>query len=155
MSTTTPTMGLIAPDINDKKGQTIEDLAANFQYLDKLFPIGTIYESTKPTNPGTFRGGTWTALEGRMLVGAGTAFPAGTTGGEKEHVLTNTELPSNIRFSGVNDSATITPEYTTYSPRIAQDLKSNWTGNFNVDGGGNAHNNMPPYRAIYMWERTA
>ena len=155
MSTLTPNMKLVAPDVNDKKGKTIEDLAANFQYLDALFPIGTIYESTKPTNPGTFRGGTWTALEGRVLIGAGAIFPAGTTGGEKEHVLTNSELPLNIRFSGVNSDAWNTPEMGVYSPRIAQDIKSNWTGNFNVDGGGKAHNNMPPYRSIYMWQRTA
>ena len=155
MSTLTATMQLIKPDVNDKKGQTISDLSTNFQYLDGLFPIGTIYESTKNVNPGTFRGGTWTPLEGRVLVGAGTVFPAGTTGGEKDHKLTNNEMPSNISFSGVNDDAPMLGEAGCYYPRIYQDRQANWTGNFKVSGGGTAHNNMPPYRAIYMWERTA
>lgn len=31
----------------------------------------------------------------------------------------------------------------------------NWTGETSSVGGGAAHNNMPPYLAVYMWKRTA
>ena len=82
MSSKTGTMGLTKPDVNDKVSDTIAALAANFGILDAMYPIGTIYQSTKSTNPSTFLGGTWTALTGRFLVGAGTDYPAGTTGGE-------------------------------------------------------------------------
>ena len=132
MSTLTPTMKLVAPDVNDKKGKTIEDLAANFQYLDALFPIGTIYESTKPTNPGTFRGGTWTALEGRVLIGAGATYAAGTTGGSATHTH------DKNGFGGVTTSSPSSGDY--------------------VIGGGNSvaqASSLPPYRSVYMWERTA
>lgn len=135
MSTLTPTMKLVAPDVNDKKGKTIEDLAANFQYLDALFPIGTIYESTKPTNPGTFRGGTWTPLDGRVLVGAGTTFPAGTTGGYKQLIGKSTVFG-----------------YRLFPPMGS--VGGDSTG-VHDHGDGAADSNMPPYRSVYMWERTA
>lgn len=153
MSTLTTTMKLVAPDVNDKKGKTIEDLAANFQYLDALFPIGTIYESTKPTNPGTFRGGTWTQLDGRMLVGAGTTFPAGSTGGEKEHVLSSGEMPPykpviRVGYPGSGNKKVL---YFVDSSDVEY-LVDEYSQNI---GSGTAHNNMPPYRSVYMWERTA
>ena len=155
MSSKTGTMGLTKPDVNDKVADTIAALAANFGILDAMYPIGTIYQSTRPTSPATFIGGTWTALTGRVLVGAGTDFPAGTTGGEKTHQITNSELPAKISFDGVNDSAAMADGFGTYAPKIYQDKKVNWNGNFTVTGGGQAMSLMDPYRSVYMWERTA
>ena len=155
MSSKTGTMGLTKPDVNDKVADTIADLAANFSVIDALYPVGTIYQSTRPTSPATFIGGTWTALTGRVLVGAGTDFPAGTTGGSATHQLTNAEMPAAIKFDGVNDGAAVTDEMGDYYPRIYQDKKSNWEGTFSVVGGGQAMSLMDPYRSVYMWERTA
>ena len=63
------------------------------------FPIGYIYMSVDPTDPGTVLGyGTWAAFaEGRVLVGVDvtdTDFDTvEETGGEKTHVLTCSEIP--------------------------------------------------------------
>ena len=151
MSTTTASLKLTKPDVNDKVEDTISALATNFGILDALFPVGTIYQSTKSTNPSTFLGGTWTALTGRVLVGAGTDFPAGTTGGEKTHTLTIAEMPSHTHPSSipnvVQNTATGSTNYGFLGDGSYKDSGSS--------GGGAAHNNMPPYRSVYMWERTA
>lgn len=163
MSTTSATMKLIEPDVNDKVEDTITALAANFALIDALYPVGTIYQSTKNTNPSTFIGGTWTALTGRMLIGAGADYPAGTTGGEATHTLATAEMPAHshkphmytyIVSNGANSGAYAIPggsngNCSTVSADEDQDRFTESAG------GGAAHNNMPPYKAVYMWERTA
>lgn len=158
MSTTTTTMGLVKPDVNDQVSQTIADLAENFEKIDKAFSfVGMIIESAVLIDPNDYYGGTWTQLSGRMLVGAGTDFPAGTTGGEKTHILTVSEMPAHTHATGGNDVvtykasgdpagyiATSTSGYPVGSPSSVEST-----------GGGGAHTNMPPYKSVYMWERTA
>lgn len=69
------------------------------------YPVGSIYMSINSTNPSQLFGGTWVALnEGRVLIGAGTAYPAGSTGGEATHTLTTREMPSHSH-SGSTSSA--------------------------------------------------
>lgn len=61
-----------------------------------LFPIGYIYMSTAPTNPGDLFGGTWQELApGRVLMGACDAYPAGSTGGETTHEIIEAEMPNH------------------------------------------------------------
>ena len=153
MSTTLSPSGLVAPAVTDKVSDTIAALAANFGLLNAFYPVGSIYMSTKSTNPGAFLGGTWTALMGRVLVGAGTDFPAGTTGGEAKHTLTVAEMPAhkhpsttpNLLQNHVTDTGGTAYGFIT---------DGSWTDS-GSEGGGAAHNNMPPYRSVYMWERTA
>ena len=151
MSTTTASLRLTKPDVNDKVEDTIAALAANFGIIDALYPVGTIYQSTKSTNPSTFIGGTWTALTGRFLVGAGTDYPAGTTGGEATHRLTVEEMPAHAHPSTTPNMIQNT---ATGSSQYGYIGDGSYT-NSGTSGGGQAHNNMPPYRSVYMWERTA
>lgn len=39
--------------------------------------------------------------------------------------------------------------------KVGFDASRNWTGETSSEGGGAAHNNMPPYLACYVWQRTA
>ena len=71
----------------------------------------------------------------------------------------------NHAFSGVySNSDTRTTEYenTTDFGRTRAWLKTNYTQNsgyhthaIHSTGGGEAHNNMPPYVAVFRWVRTA
>lgn len=56
--------------------------------LQALYPIGSIYSSTVSTNPGTLFGfGTWVAYAaGRVMIGNGGGFTAGSTGGSADAI---------------------------------------------------------------------
>lgn len=115
----------------------------------QAYPIGSIYMSVNSTDPGTLFGGTWTRIQGRFLLAAGDGYAAGSTGGEAAHVLTIYEMPAhthNIGSASGTDMAAF-PE-NKYAGSTSSITSSS-------TGGGAAHNNMPPYLAVYIWQRTA
>ena len=117
------------------------------------YPIGAIYLSVNDANPAALFGGTWERIGGRFLLGADSTYAAGSTGGEAAHTLTADEMPRhNHEVDNLNASGSSTPFMTVQ----AQD-KRGFGGNVQTmyAGGGKAHNNMPPYLAVYMWKRTA
>lgn len=117
------------------------------------YPVGAIYLSVTDANPAALFGGTWERIGGRFLLGADTTYTAGSTGGEAVHTLTADEMPKhNHDVDNLNASGNATPFMTVQ----AQD-KRGFGGNVQTmyAGGGKAHNNMPPYLAVYMWKRTA
>ena len=155
MSTTTASLRLTKPDVNDKVEDTIAALAANFDLLDALLPIGRVVEFATDYDPNAhapWSSMTWTRFAvGRTTVGAGTDFPLGTTGGEKTHQITIAEMPAHTHPSTtpnmIQNTATGSSTYGY--------IGDGSYGNSGTSGGGRAHNNMPPYRSVYMWERTA
>ena len=138
--------------ITDLGTPTANSDAATKGYSDiAAYPVGAIYISADSTSPASLFGGTWEQLKDRFLLGAGDTYSAGSTGGEAAHTLTTSEMPSHQHqwlshytakggSSGYGTSwasQSVTTGYTTYT------------------GGGEAHNNMPPYFAVYMWKRIA
>lgn len=118
------------------------------------YPVGAIYLSVTDTDPATLFGGTWERIGGRFLLGADDTYAAGSTGGEAEHTLTIDEMPShNHSLDNYNTAAANTTPYMT----VQAHGKVGYGGNVQTlnAGGGKAHNNMPPYLAVYMWKRTA
>jgi microcystin-dependent protein len=81
--------------------QVLSDIgAAPADTLQKAYPVGAIYISTKSTSPAALFGfGTWAAFaQGRVMVGVGTsdqAFAAGATGGASNHILTAAQMPGH------------------------------------------------------------
>lgn len=60
-----------------------------------IYPMGSLYLSAVDTDPGVLFGGTWERIRDRFLLAAGTAYGAGTTGGEAVHTLAESELPTH------------------------------------------------------------
>lgn len=148
--------------------QTNSDDIRNLKnQIDALYPVGSIYLSVNDTNPSTFIGGTWERIKDRFLLAAGNTYAAGSTGGEATHTLTLNEMPSHrhsITLYASKDglSGTTLQDAEQGKPLAARqyelnDLSSekNIEQHINCTGGGAAHNNMPPYLAVYMWKRTA
>lgn len=122
-----------------------------------VYPVGSIYMSVNSTNPRNLFGGTWTQLKDRFLLGAGSTYTNGSTGGEATHTLTKSEMPSHSHGQNVTVSSggtlTANCDYDTYVTGKARISSQSITTD--ETGGGGSHNNMPPYLVVYMWERTA
>lgn len=117
------------------------------------YPVGAIYLSVTDVNPSALFGGTWERIGGRFLLGADTTYAAGSTGGEAEHTLTVDEMPKhNHGLDNYNTSGNATPFLT-----VQHQDKIGYDGNVQTmyAGGSKANNNMPPYLAVYMWQRVS
>ena len=118
--------------------------------LNLVYPIGSIYISKTNSSPENFLGGKWEPITDRFLIGAGATYPVGQMGGESTHTLTLEEIPSHNHYyaigRGLSDTASDAYRASTYAG----------TDNRTTEyaGDGQPHNNMPPYIAVYMWERT-
>ena len=115
-----------------------------------VYPVGSIYISVNSTSPASLFGGTWEILNDVFLLAAGSYANAGTFGGEATHTLTVDEMPAHSH-SVPNMSG-----YDTGTEWVGQNgTAALQTRSTAISGGGAAHNNMPPYMAVYMWKRVA
>lgn len=132
-------------------------------FVNVIYPVGSIYMSVNSTSPETLFGGTWERITGRFLLAAtdngdsGASQAAGNTGGEAEHTLTVDEIPSHthsVKHYSTNTAAD--PAATSFDLSSQKNL-TNANSSYGPlpTGGGQAHNNMPPYLAVYVWKRTA
>lgn len=124
----------------------VED--ANF---NKIYPVGSIYMSINETNPSELFGGEWERIKDTFLLACGDTYDGGSTGGEATHTLTIDEIPSHRHKASALARYTVTGSANAlagYDPSTAHQVTS-------YVGGGQAHNNMPPYLAVFVWVRIA
>ena len=100
--------------------------------------IGTIYgvgDGTTTFNLPDYRG--------RVIVGANTTYPLGSTGGEATHTLTVNEIPSHTH------EVYISGDGGGVWSGVAGSSSTQWAGwndyGIKNTGGGQSHNNMQPY----------
>ena len=135
------------------------------ELFNKIYPVGAIYLSTVSTSPASLFGGTWEQLENRFLLGAGSSYSAGATGGEETHKLTRDEMPSHYGhgydyYNWIGKGNAGGKYLSTLSS--FGDAGRGWDiydGEYHPAttslGGDQPHNNMPPYLVVYIWKRTA
>lgn len=131
-----------------------------------VYPVGSIYMSMNNTSPAALFGGTWEQIRDTFLLGSGS-YIIGTTGGEKEHQLTENELPyieGHFTWHGEEHGTHIyhiDGHCTGYRIDNMYQTTAQSTGAESYGGtgfafGGNwSHNNMPPYLVVNIWKRTA
>ena len=142
----------------------------NTNIFDLIYPVGSFYISAKSTNPATLFGGTWEQIQGRFLLGRSSSYPVGSMGGEATHTLTEAEMPSHEGHLSAGFVGTVPQGKGNYKGFLNLDKMTaygdvgrGWNvyaGNemhpaSEAVGGGQAHNNMPPYLSVYIWKRTA
>ena len=139
--------------------------------LDMVYPVGSIYLSVSGTDPQTLFGGTWARLEDVFLLAAGAKHAAGSTGGEESHTLTDREMPTHNGHLSAGIAGAAPYGKGNYEGYLNVSAMTAYVGGgyrgWNVysgnemhpaseaAGGGQPHNNMPPYLAVYTWKRTA
>lgn len=136
-------------------------------YLEQVYPVGALYLSVSETSPAALFGfGTWTRIKDCFLLAAGDTYAAGATGGEASHVLSESEMPAHRHYSYVQHSSgsETAAQWKCYlktggwgqvtaaegQGEMMKQHLTEYTGSWNT-----AHNNMPPYLAVYIWQRTA
>lgn len=153
-------------------------IASNiYVWLDAIHPVGSIYMSVNDTNPSQVFGGQWEQIKDTFLLACGDTYANATTGGEANHVLTTSEMPTHSHTASTNNtgehrhafrgwwttkgdgSATYAcvarsqqADAAEYGPFETAGDHSH-TVTVNNTGEGQAHNNMPPYLAVYVWKR--
>lgn len=114
------------------------------------YPVGSIYLAFNHVSPATLFGGTWERIYGAFPWFTDANGEIGLTGGERSHTLTANEMP--IHTHGAVYSGDV--EGTKTHDWLTSDGSSVAYGTIE-SGGGEAHNNMPPYIQISAWRRTA
>lgn len=138
------------------KAVMIQDFMSTM--LDLAYPIGSIYISVVNTPPGDRFGGTWVQIKDTFLLAAGSTYKAGSTGGEATHTLTANEMPAHAHYMASGNAggdSTWEPDAGSYLvDSVTTDKTTYWAQlAMNNAGGSAAHNNMPPYLAVYVWKR--
>ena len=147
--------------------QTIQTINDNRTYIGQILQfdytgisnVSTDMKFDSVAKVEAYFGGTWEVYApGRVLVGVGTsdqAFAAETTGGASNVTLTSAQIPSHTH------SMLYTSGPQSYSTTVIQTHSVSVGGSgtistgLNSGGGGSSHNNLQPYRTVYMFRRIA
>ena len=115
-----------------------EDTSSIYYKLMKLiYPVGSLYWSSKSTNPASLFGGTWVQIKDRFVLACGDTYKTvGATGGASTVTLTTSNMPSH--------SHSFTPEGGISGGAYE------FTGNRGETGGmsGNATGSLRTSRSI-------
>lgn len=128
-------------------------------FIDTIYPLGSIYMTTSSTSPQSLFPGTyWLPIYDSFLLGGGKSYKVGSTGGEKTHTLTIGEMPTHTHpmySSNGGGDGTWTPDEGSYHiDSVTTDKRTYWAQlGMDSAGSGVAHNNMPPYFAVWIWRR--
>ena len=131
MATTSSALGLTIPDINDTVTDFVQGVADSMAILDTIYPVGIYVQFDNNTDPNVvWPNTTWSKEEGRVLIGAGSTYPLGSTGGSATH--------SHDKGSPKSTVTNVQGPYV-----VSQ-------GNYTAEASS-----LMPYRAVNMWHRTA
>ena len=139
--------------------------------VDLIYPVGSVYISfNNEADPSVLFGGTWERIRNRFLWAATENGVMGETGGEASHTLTVEEMPSHNGHLSAGIAGTAPHGKGNYKGYLNSsimtavgDFGRGWNvylGNeihpaSEAVGGGQPHNNMPPFIQVAMWKRIA
>ena len=124
------------------------------EMCNKKYPVGSIYMSYGSTNPSELFGGAWTQIQDKFLLASGSTYANGSTGGSADAIVPSHTHSFTEGGGSLNVGTTrgvITSGFqgggTSWQNKNKNVSSISSSG---VDGTGK---NMPPYIAVYIWER--
>ena len=134
----------------------INELNRNLSHVGMIIHTTTL--DTEDKVKAIYGGISWTKIEGRFLLGQSSSYAINSTGGEATHKLTVNEMPSHNHAGKISAKNAYLAFYNDGAAGDRGTASYNSTGDtfsLTSNGGNQAHNNMPPYKTVYIWERTA
>lgn len=132
----------------------------NPKLLSEVFPINKIEVFFDAEDHSNFLGFQWEMVsQGKMPIGLNTSDTdfnsIGKTGGEKEATLTVKQIPPHyhtvLGYAGTSQWAT----GEIWFRAAADSDNAPKSKDTSSTGGGQPHNNMPPYIVMAFWKRIA
>lgn len=117
--------------------------------------------SDGPTSPASFIGGTWERIEGKFIMGASDTYPAGSTGGNLQMILSPENIPAVGFAIPTNDTQTndIHVGKWDFMASVSQETTDGGryhTGLYSSTNNGNSPVDiLNPYYSMYIWRRVA
>lgn len=135
--------------------------------IDVAYPVGSIYISSNTMHPSVIFGGVWERFaEDKFLLSAGSTYANGSTGGSATVKLTSAQsgVPAHShKYQDYNTTYTLkttnrkpgTSTAVAYGTSLTAGggATERTSSNNTAANASQAHENMPPYLAVYMWER--
>ena len=133
--------------------------------IDVVYPVGSIYMSVNTVSPSVLFGfGVWEKIEDKFLLGSGTTYANGSTGGSADAVI----VSHSHQSSADGEYIVTSEEDTANNTRVAYSANGNrWVDgqtsqshfhhriSTNTVGESGTNKNMPPYITVNIWKRTA
>lgn len=148
--------------------------------LLKAYPVGSIYMSTSSTSPSSLFGGSWERIKDKFLLGVGNTYGENKTGGSAAVTLKTEQIPGHShtwsqsscteggwhthRIGGDHDAGKGSYGWSLHNNDSGAQGWCSYTtgagshthtigGSIGSTGGGQSHDNMPPYTTVYIWKR--
>ena len=119
--------------------------------LEVVYPIGSIYQSTKSTSPSQLIGGAWKQITKKFLFAAGENYACGQIGDEEEHTLSIEEMPRHFHKPS-NTNFAITANSTATAPSWGASYRSTSAGNTAYEGGAISQQHAALLCHLYLGE---
>lgn len=133
-------------------------MTAFVNMMDLVYPIGSIYQSMSPTNPGAIFLGQWAQIKEGFLR---SALDSGTTGGNANVTLQAKNLPPHRHaiYGGWQDSSGKTADMDVFLYSRWNIVSTAWrmecSGSSNETSMSSPFSILPPYITCYTWYRTS
>ena len=147
-------------EISQLNGNTLVD-ATFHEYINTVGAV--IFSFDNSFSPSALWGGSWSRVTNRFLIGSGGTYTTGGTGGETNVTITVNQIPGHshvqkLAVFGIGQPIMVEGPQSEDGYQVASQGAKSANGTpvqTEASGGGQAHNNMPPYIGCNIWRKIA